>query len=137
MKIVIDSNRLIAALLKDSTTREILFSRNFEFIAPEFIREELVKHRQYLMQKIKTQEDHYVALLSLLFERVNMIPKKEYESYFTELRSEIPDFKDVPYLACCLARKAQGIWTHDPHFLEQKKSKIYTNKELLDILRKL
>jgi len=33
MKIVIDSNRVIAALIKESTTREILFDKNFEFIA--------------------------------------------------------------------------------------------------------
>ncbi len=46
MTIVVDSNRIIAALLKDSTTRSILFNNNFEFIAPEFVKNELKEHKQ-------------------------------------------------------------------------------------------
>ena len=41
MKIVIDSNRVFASLLKDGTARKILYTDYFEFIAPEFIKEEI------------------------------------------------------------------------------------------------
>ncbi len=36
MKNVVDTNRIIAALVKDSTTRSILFDKNFEFITPDY-----------------------------------------------------------------------------------------------------
>ena len=37
MKIVIDNNRVVAALVKDSTTRQILFDKMFEFVSPDHI----------------------------------------------------------------------------------------------------
>ncbi len=43
MKVIIDSNRVIAALIKGSTTRGILFDKNFEFFAPEHIENEIHK----------------------------------------------------------------------------------------------
>ena len=43
MKIVIDSNRVIAALIKESTTRELLFNENFEFYAPDLTITEITK----------------------------------------------------------------------------------------------
>lgn len=41
MNLVIDANILVAALLKDATTREILFEENLEFFAPECLLTEL------------------------------------------------------------------------------------------------
>ena len=51
MKIVIDSNRVIASLIKESTTRDILFKGNFEFFAPDFIQIELHKYRDDITKK--------------------------------------------------------------------------------------
>ena len=49
MKIIIDCNRVIGALIKESTTREILFDRNFEFFAPEYIKSEIEKYRKEII----------------------------------------------------------------------------------------
>ena len=35
MKIVIDTNRIIAAFVKDGTTRKILLNKAFEFVTPD------------------------------------------------------------------------------------------------------
>jgi len=135
MKIVIDSNRVIASLLKDSTTREILYNRRFEFVAPEFIKEEILKYKTEFIKKGKIKAEEFDILLSLLFERIILIPKNEYSKYLRKLETEISDSKDIPYLACCISIKADGIWSQDPHFLEQDKVKIFTNNYLLDISR--
>jgi predicted nucleic acid-binding protein len=136
MKIVVDSNRLVASLLKDSTTREILHYKNFEFIAPEFINEEIRKYKEYFLKKSRIRSGEFDLLLSLLLERVTLIQQNSYEKQSKELKATLPDPKDIPYLACCIATKADGIWSHDPHFLEQNKVKVFTNKDLLDIFRK-
>ncbi|MBL7055816.1 hypothetical protein ISS07_02805 [Candidatus Woesearchaeota archaeon] len=133
MKIVIDSNRVIAALLKDSTTREILFNSKFEFIAPEFLKAEIEKYEAFLIKKTKIRADEFDVLLSIIFERIRLISLKEYEKYIKKLKSEISDPKDIPFLACNLATKAEGIWTHDAHFLKQDKIKAYTNIDLLNL----
>lgn len=44
---------------------------------------------------------------------------------------------DIPHLAACLASKAEGIWAHDPHFLEQQKVKVFTNIDMLNLSRKI
>src|SRR3989344_676717 len=135
MKVVADSNRIIASLLKSGTTREILFNGNFDFVAPEFIKEEISKYKLDLIKKAKITAEEFDVLLSLFFERIKLIPKNEYRRYTEELKSKISDTKDIPYIACCLAAKAEGIWSHDPHFLKQDKAKIFTNKDLLDMSR--
>ena len=135
MKIVADSNRVIASLLKSSTTREILFNRNFDFVAPEFIKEEISKYKLEFVKKAKITAEEFDVLLSLFFERIKLIPKNEYMGYIEELKNKISDTKDIPYIACCLAAKAEGIWSHDPHFFKQDKVKIFTNKGLLDMSR--
>src|SRR3989338_9689770 len=85
MKIVVDSNRVIASLLKDRTTREILYNRIFDFVAPEFIKVEILKYKKDLMSKASITEEEFDSLLSLLFERVTLMPWEEYSKYFKEL----------------------------------------------------
>lgn len=131
MKIIIDSNRVIAALIKDSTTREILLDKNFEFFAPEYIKSEIEKYRNEIIGKADIGEEEFEILLSLIFESITIVPQSEYRKFIDTLKKEIQDPKDVAYLAVCLSIKADGIWTHDSHFKEQKKYKIYTNIDML------
>ena len=136
MKIVIDSNRIIAALLKDSTTREIIFNKNFEFIAPSYIFSEIDKYKNYIIQKANIEEENFDVLLSLIFEKVKIINELEYSKFLKELEGEIRDTKDIPYLALSLASKSIGIWTHDPHFKEQNKVRVYSNIDMLKLIKR-
>ena len=133
MKVVIDSNRAIAALIKDSTTREILFNRNFEFVAPSHITTEIISYKNAIIQKINIAENEFDILLSLIFQHIKIIPQKEYDEFIAKLKDEIKDPKDVPYIAACIAAKAEGIWTHDPHFMHQKRVKVFTNIDMLKL----
>ncbi len=51
MKIVIDTNIIIASLLKDSVIREILTSKQAEFLVPEYAFEEIEKHLSLISKK--------------------------------------------------------------------------------------
>lgn len=135
MRLVVDSNRLIASLLKDSTTRQILFSDMFEFIAPEFVKEEILKNKLEFMKKAKINSNEFGLLLSLIFDRVKIIPKNDYARFVDAFKDEISDANDIPYLACSEHIKAAGVWSHDKHFLKQKKVKIFTNKDLINLLK--
>jgi len=78
MKIVIDSNRVIAALIKDSTTREILFDRNFEFFAPENIQNEIIRYKEEIIDKAGIGQEEFEILFSLIFEYIDIVPQAEY-----------------------------------------------------------
>lgn len=130
MRIIIDSNRVIAALIKDSTTRKIIFDGFFEFFAPEHIQNEIIEHEEEIIEKIGINLDEFEILLSMIFEHIIIIPQDEYNHFIDNLKTEIKDLEDIPYLAAYKAVNAEGLWTHDLHFKEQKKVKIMTNIDM-------
>ncbi len=134
MKVVIDCNRVIAALLKDSTTREIIFTAKVIFVAPDFILAEIEKYKDEIMKRAKITEKEYTLLIALLFENIVIIQKSAYDQFMQEASKETKDPKDIPYLAVCIAVHAIGIWTHDTHFLQQQKIKIFSNNNMLKLL---
>ena len=136
MKIVIDSNRIIAAIIKDSTTRQILFNKKFEFLTPSYVFSEIKKYKDYIIKKVNINSEEFDILLSLIFENINIIKISEYNSFIKELKNGVSDSKDIPYLAVAIFTKAKGIWTHDVHFKEQNKIKIFTNTDMLKLIRK-
>ncbi len=75
MKIAVDTNRVIAALVKDSTTRKILFDRNFEFATPDFTIAEIQEHKDELKAKTNLSDGEFDILLALIFDNITIIPK--------------------------------------------------------------
>ncbi|MCZ7399491.1 MAG: PIN domain-containing protein [Candidatus Methanoperedens sp.] len=57
MKFVLDSNIIFSALIKKSTTRNIILSDVFELHAPEYIFSEITKHKELLLKKSKMNEE--------------------------------------------------------------------------------
>ena len=135
MRIVVDANRVFAATIKDSTTRGILLNLFFEFVAPDFIITEIRKHQNRLMKIASITKDEFEFFLSLIFERITIIPESEYKKFSDLIKDEITDQKDIPYIAACLASGAHGVWTHDTDLLEQSKVKIFTNIDMLKLSR--
>jgi len=115
MTIVVDTNRIIAALLKDSTTRAILFDDNFEFLTPDYTITEINEHKEQLKSYAALSDEEFDLLLALIFEHVALVPQSEYEGFAEGCKNDISDPDDVPILALAIATKADGIWAHDPH----------------------
>jgi len=131
MRILIDTNRIIAALIKNSTTRSILLDENFELVTPDFTLTEIQEHLDELLKKTNLKKEEFEILLALILEHITIIPQSEYQEFIDECKNDISDPDDIPHLAACLASNAQGIWAHDPHFLEQHKVKVFTNTDML------
>ena len=139
MRLVIDTNRLIAGLLKDSTARVIILNDYFDFFAPEYMIEEIEKYRGYLCEKAKITEKEFYIILYTLLEKIEIVNHEKLKEYMDEamkLMKDI-DIKDSPFIATGLAVKADGIWTEDKHFYRQNKLKVYSTKDLLKVLHKL
>jgi len=78
MKLVLDSNILFSALIKKSTSRNIILSGLFDLYAPEYIFTELTKHKDTLLRKSGLDEKDLDALLLLLQKHIHMVSKQEY-----------------------------------------------------------
>ena len=65
MKLVLDSNIIFSALIKKSTTRNIILSDIFDLHAPEYIFSEITKHKELILKKSKMNNGDFDALLLL------------------------------------------------------------------------
>ncbi len=136
MKLVIDSNRVMAGLIKDSITRMIILNEDFQFIAPEFLLTEIEKYRDYLMKKAHQTEREFDLTLSTLMGRIDLIPEEEFLDSMEEaerIMKEI-DPKDSPFLAVGIAVNAMGIWSEDKDFDDQAIMKRYSTSDLYSII---
>lgn len=114
MEIVIDTNMVIAALIKDSKAREIIMNNKFKFVSPDFVLEEINKYKEEICKKSGLSKEEFELLMMLIFERIDIIPTLDYEMYKKNAKEIMKDdIKDVPYVACYLALKCDGIWTND------------------------
>jgi predicted nucleic acid-binding protein len=134
MKIIIDTNRIMTAIIRDKTTRAILFNEKFEFFMPERGINEILKHKPELCEKSRLSGDEFDILLSYILERVVVVPKLYFEKFIDEARNLIKDAGDFPFIALCMALKADGVWTEDKHFLNQGKVKVFRTSDMIRLM---
>lgn len=119
MKVVIDANRVMSAIIKDSSTRRTILATESTLYAPDFMRVELTKHRPYVLKKSGMPAADYDRLLALLFDKIRWVPDSQVTAHM-EKASVLSDPADRPYLAAALAVDADAIWSEDKGFDEQK-----------------
>lgn len=132
MKVVIDTNVFMSALIKDSITREILLYEKINFYLPEYALGEVKKYKSDLLSKGNYDENELEELFLFLLQNIAIVPKedvKEYMQIADEVMRDI-DIDDSSFIAAALAINADGIWSYDRHFLQQDKIKVFTTEEL-------
>jgi predicted nucleic acid-binding protein len=130
MKLVIDTNSIIASLIKDSLSRRIIFSPVIQFITPDYTLKEITNYKKMICKKAKITDNEFDVLLNLIFEHITIVPKEEYEDFLDFAKTLIDDINDLPFIALCLASKADGIWSDDTHFQTRKEITIFRTREL-------
>lgn len=134
MIIVVDTNIAIAAILKRSTTQEILFNPELEPYAPEFIGEEIIKHRQELMKRAGILKTSFIRFFRL-YSRITIVREEKYAMHKEYVLKFTPDKMDWPFLA--LAKNLNAVlWTNDRRLREgQNEIRIVTTEELVKLLK--
>ena len=136
MILVVDTNVVISALLKEGKSRELLIDSPFVLCAPENVMEEIRKYEEYIIEKSKLTSEEFERLFHLLVENIRIIPREKFIQKMPEAHVLIGhiDKGDVPFLALAMSIPCDGIWTENvKHFKAQNKVKIYTTKELAEL----
>lgn len=109
---------------------------NIEFIAPEFTFTEILKHADIIKKKSKLASKDLQYVMDMLFSRIAIYPKDEYADCYVQAKQIMKDIDpdDAPFLALAMKTKVDGIWSEDKGFQQQNHVKIYTTKELLEII---
>jgi len=130
MKFVLDTNILLSALIKNSLSRKIITSMDFDFFVPSFALSEISKYKSYICRKAGINSVEFRSLMKILFEYIEVVPSDYYRANMNTARKLISDKKDAPFLACALFLNAE-ILSNDAHFREQKKVKVLTMQEFV------
>jgi predicted nucleic acid-binding protein len=136
LRLVVNSDRVIAALIRDSKSREIVLSGKFELFTIDFALSEIHEHEEEILRKAHLPKSHFKSLLSILFSKILVASDLAVETKMNDAMKIMDriDPDDTPFIALALAIENDGIWTEDRHFEKQKVVKIWKTADLLRLM---
>lgn len=135
MRLIANTNRIIAALIKDSISRKILLHLNAELMTINFSDKEIDKYKSLILKKAGITEIEFNALLEKLKQRLILLDDRIILTTMNEagkIMNKI-DSDDTPFIAAALAT-GSDIWSDDKHFEKQKRIKIWKTSDLTKLV---
>ena len=133
-KLILDTNIIISALLKDSITRDIIFHFSGELYFVSFSKEEIQKYEEYLCIKTKKDKEELNKIFKNLLNKLRIIDDNIVNTKIDEASKIMDkiDADDTPFIAAALAIEAD-IWSDDKHFEKQNIIKVWKTSEIYKI----
>ncbi|WP_433631256.1 PIN domain-containing protein [Halomicrococcus sp. NG-SE-24] len=133
MKLVVDANVVISALIADSKTRELIVTLEPQLLTPETIHEEVENYEELIVEKSGMEPEQVTQFIDLLFQYIEVVPAEEFYPAIGQAREAIgeTDPDDVLYVACALACEA-GVWSDDTDFDEQDLVPAFSTDDIID-----
>jgi len=135
MKLVLDNNILFSLMNPLSTASYLFSSLKAEFLAPEFIKEELDKHKEECLLKAAISEEQFEIRQKEVEESIRFFKPSEYERFLARSKATIADSDDSDFLALALFMNV-SIWSNDSHLKEQSLAHVFTTAELVSMFLK-
>lgn len=132
MKLIVDANILIAALIKNSAARNVLLDPMHEFYVPDYGVQEIYAYLDIISRKSGLSREQILRVLDTLLKYCRQIPTAFYADKLKEAIAIMKkiDEKDAPYLALSLSFPNDGILSEDKHFEKQTVVKTWKIKDL-------
>jgi hypothetical protein len=106
LRVVVNSDRIIAALIKDSKSREIILSGKFELVTIDFAVSEIREHEEEeILQKAHLPKSQFESVLSILLSRIFLTNDLVVRGKMKEAKIIMDqiDPGDTPFIALALA----------------------------------
>ena|SRR3989344_9611815 len=136
--IVIDTNIIISALIKDSATRKIIVESALQFAYPEPSLQEIIKYKSYILEKSGYSKSTFDSILNKLLEYINLIPLSIIGPKLNRAKKEMEsiDVKDAIFLALALVLDNAAIWSDDTDFEKQKSVRVLKTRDMVKMFEK-
>lgn len=136
MSLVVDSNVIFAAMLRDGATRGLLVEPPMPLLSPEWMLSEIRAHVPEISRRSGIGERDLALLLALLCENIEVVPEPEYAPQMARARGMTPqDPGDAPFVAVALSRACQGIWTQNTRHFEGTGIDVWSTARILEWVR--
>ncbi len=133
MKLVIDANVVISALIARSKTRELIVTLEPDLLTPAFVHNEVENYEDLIVEKSGMEPDRVAQFIDLLFQYIEVVPADDFypaiEIAETAIGETDPD--DVLYLACAIASDG-AIWSDDSDFDKQDLVDTYSTSDVIN-----
>lgn len=133
MNIIIDSNILFSALIKDSLTRCLILEYDGYFLCPSKTIQEFKKYYDTIIHKSKLDIDRFNIVMESLFNKLTLVQDDilaPYISQSIEILKNI-DIDDFLFIACTLAYPDSNLWSNDSALKKQNVIKVLNTKEII------
>lgn len=132
MKLVVDANVVISALIADSKTRKLLVTLEPDLLTPGVVHDEIENYTELIAEKSGMRPDRVEQFIDLLFQYIEVVPAREFHPSIEAAEAAIgeTDPDDVLYVACALATDA-AIWSDDTDFDEQAVVEAYSTSDVI------
>ena len=112
MRVVVDTNKIIAALVKPGRVRTILIALTAKPLTPRYSRNEIMAHQREILRKTGYNPVEFREALQLIYKYITETdPEEEYLEKARRIASRF-DVKDAPFIALALQEDAV-LWTND------------------------
>ncbi len=131
MRLLLDTNILISALIKEGIARKIIFHTEIELATINFSEEEINEYKLLIQEKGKINSKELESLLVTIKERLVLVKDELILEKMLEAKEIMwaIDPKDTPFIAAALAIDAD-IWSDDKHFKKQEKIKVWKTSDV-------
>ena|SRR3989338_121897 len=135
MILVVDTNILISALIRDSTTRKIIIKSGWDFYYPEKSFHEVREYKNLVLEKSGMSEQEYTEMLNHLLKHIQLVPEELIKQRLDEANKLLGkiDPDDVIFLATALSLDNSKIWSDDTHFEKQNKITVFKTKDIVKL----
>ncbi|OIB58161.1 PIN domain-containing protein [Natrialba sp. SSL1] len=133
MKLVIDANVVISALIADSKTRELIVTLEPDLLTPAFVHDEVENYEDLIVEKSGMEPDRVEQFIDLLFQYIEVVPADDFYPAIERADAAIGDTDpdDVLYLACAIASEG-ALWSDDSDFDKQDLVDTYSTSDVIN-----
>lgn len=136
LTLVVDSNILFAAAIRDGDNAKLLLSDRLRLIAPEWLFEEFRKYKPLLLEKTHRSSEEFGRFLAILEEKIEVIPENEFKPWIEHAKANSPE-NDFSFTALAKAYECP-VWSNDRGLKESMEktrfARVLNTKEVLDKL---
>jgi|SRR3989344_7277598 len=133
MMLVLDNNIFFSLMNPDSANSYLFSLVNVKFIAPEFLKLELNKHKTECLIKSGLSEHEFEMRQKEVEESIEFFKSSEYEKFLDNSLKLISDPNDIDFLALALFKNC-AIWSNEPAFKEQSRINVLSTRDMIELL---
>jgi predicted nucleic acid-binding protein len=133
MELVVDANVIISSLISHKgKTCEMLFSDKLNLYIPEYLLDELKRHKEEISTKSGLSFEKIDLLFSLISLNFKVVPLSEFKEFIKKASDICPDKDDTEYFALALKLNCP-LWSNDKR-LKQDSLKVLTTSEVIKLI---